>query len=105
MRLVEGHSQDEGPRPLPLEQSFKPAPQRKPTPHQRHITLPVRRERVTISKRPFVYQEAAIRRVGSEQRIRVTEDVRHERLRVDSSGNLDQDTVRLSLNDLRQARR
>jgi stress response protein YsnF len=106
MSLVEDGSDDKEPQTLPVEASFKPMPKRKSAAaHQRHIVFPVRRERITISKQPFVYQDAAIRRVSWEQRVRVTEDVRHERLRIDSSGNLDEDTVQLTVNDLRRAKR
>ena len=57
------------------------------------MRLSVLRQRVTVEKRPFVFEEAVIRKGPTKRLVRVDEQVRREQLSVDSSVDLAGETV------------
>ena len=83
-------------KPLPLEATLDSQAQQALV-WGRSITLPVRRERVTVEKRPFVYEEAVIRTDLWERRVHLAEDVQREELSVEPRGDVEADTLRLDV--------
>jgi len=88
---------DDPPQPLPIEVKFESDSGYTAGAWGRVLRLPVLRQRVTVEKRPFVYEEAVIRKGPTKRMVGVDERVRREELRVDSTVNLAGETVRIDV--------
>ena len=84
---------------LPLEATFGAETAMQAGTWGRTFVLPVRRERVTVKKQPFVYQEAVVRKEAVEGIAHVVEDVSREELRVEASPSLDAETMRVDVTE------
>ena len=97
MRLSSEDRAAEPTNALPVEAAFESEAGRLAGVWGRTIIVPVRFERVMVEKRPFVYEQAVIKRGVKHDQVRVEEDIRRERLQVDAGGNLGEETLRLDV--------
>ncbi len=71
---------------------------------QKEIRVPLREERVQVEKKPVVNEEIRVGKRQVQDSKQVTDQVRHEELRSDTEGNVDDSTTR-ALRDKEKTRR
>jgi len=75
---IERHPVDKHPSDQPIEATERET-----------IRVPVREERVEVDKQPVVYEEVGIGKRVTQEKKKVSDTVRREKLRVDKDGDVD----------------
>ena len=89
MRLIHRSDHiDDPPLHLPLEVAFEPAAGQEPGHWGRTLRLAVMRQRVSVDKQPFVYEEVVLGIAPTKRVVGIDEIVKRERLRVDTTPGL-----------------